>query len=246
MKIDLIDESVDLSANPNAKDYIGTVRIPLRDLITSTAPEVEIADCFPVRDEAGLEKGRMEVKISYKDYSPYNAALVDGRTGGGGDSFIISKFAERDIIGKIAEKFAGTLMESIDMIFDMLIEPGSMDASRISKQRFKSYILDITDNIRGQDVDILLKTHSLIAGKDYIELNDFRQIFEGPVSQAKLKKVEEMAEREKSYMHASKFLRQSSMNQDGFSGFAAAAGTMGGGHQEVPSHAMTFTKNPFE
>ena len=32
LKIDLIDESVDLS-QPNANDYIGSVRIPLRELM---------------------------------------------------------------------------------------------------------------------------------------------------------------------------------------------------------------------
>jgi hypothetical protein len=34
------------------------------------------------------------------------------------------------------------------MIFDMLIEPGSMDPTRITKKRFRDYIMDITDRIR--------------------------------------------------------------------------------------------------
>lgn len=65
-----------------------------------------------------------------------------------GDTFTISRFAEREIIGKIAEKFADSPMISIDMIFEMLIEPGSLDTNRISKLRFKNYILDITDSLR--------------------------------------------------------------------------------------------------
>ena len=58
-------------------------------------------------------------------------------------------------------------------------------------------------------MDILLKTHPMLAGKDYIDLNDFRAIFEIPVQLARERKGEELAEREKSYMHAQRYLRQS-------------------------------------
>lgn len=73
------------------------------------------------------------------------------RDGGMGENIVsgepapvLSKFAERDIVGKIAEKFADTLMESIDMIFDMLLEPGTFDSQKVSKARFKDYVLQIT------------------------------------------------------------------------------------------------------
>jgi hypothetical protein len=92
-------------------------------------------------------------------------------------------------VNKIAAKFADSLMESIDMIFDMLIEPGSYDTQKITKFRFKDYILSISDNLREQDIDIFLKTNSQIAGKDYIELSDFRSIFEVPVQAIKSKKA---------------------------------------------------------
>lgn len=45
--------------------------------------------------------------------------------------------------------------------------------------------MQICDNIREQEMDIFLKTQSLIAGKDFIELSDFRNLFEIPVAQAK-------------------------------------------------------------
>ena len=116
LKIDLIDESVDIMrGGVEARDYIGSVRVPLKDLIQSQ----ELADNFPVRDEKGVETGRMEVKITCRD--------SQGLEGVTGDAFIVSKFAEREIIGKIADKFADNIMESIDLIFDMLIEPGSFD-----------------------------------------------------------------------------------------------------------------------
>jgi hypothetical protein len=201
LKIDLIDESVDLANG--ASDYIGSVRIPLKGLnVTSTMVE-EINDAFPVRDENGAETGRLEVKFSCRDYQGLSSDML----GTGGDTFIMNKFAEREIIGKIAEKFAFSEMQSIDMIFDMLIEPGGMELTRVSKKRFRDYVLDITDRVRQQDVDILLKTHPLLAGKEYIDLNDFRSLFEVPVQMARSKKTEEIAEREKNFMQAQRYLR---------------------------------------
>jgi hypothetical protein len=130
LKIDLIDESVDLSQH-NAKDYIGSVRVPLRELMINE----EFADNFPVRDENGVETGRMEVRLSCKDYVPYPYEVDDKDLA----TFKVSKYAERDIINKIAEKFAQSPIGEIDFIFDMLLTPE--DNQRISKHRFKDYLL---------------------------------------------------------------------------------------------------------
>lgn len=80
LKIDLIDESVDINAQGGGqKDYIGSVRIALKELMI----QEEFADNLPVRDELGQESGRMEVRVSCKDHSPYPYA-----TGAGGmDTF---------------------------------------------------------------------------------------------------------------------------------------------------------------
>lgn len=137
----------------------------------------------------------MEVKIIVKEAQNY----TDTRKG---DQFVISKFTEREVVTKIAAKFAESLMESIDLIFDMLIEPGTYESNKISKQRFKDYVLSITDTLKDQEIDILLKTHQLLQGKDYIELGDFRAIFEMPVQQAKQKKLEELAARDQTYRQA--------------------------------------------
>ena len=151
-------------------------------------------DSFPVKDTNVTETGRIEVKVQCRDYSG-----LTGQIGGNGDVFIMSKFTEREVLGKISEKFATSDLLSIDMIFDMLIEPGSMDFTRITKKRFREYVLDITPSLREQDVDILLKTHPLLAGKDYIDVNDFKAMFEIPVQNARNKIIEEIAEREKNF-----------------------------------------------
>ena len=117
LKIDLIDESVDIS-QPNAKDYIGSVRIPLRELMLNE----EISDNFPVFDDNRVETGRMEVKLTCKDFSPYPYEINEGDLKGG--TMKMNKYTEREIISKIAAKFAESMSLDIEIIFDMLLENG--------------------------------------------------------------------------------------------------------------------------
>ncbi len=57
LKIDFIDDSVE--AMEGQRDYIGSARIPLRQLMMDD----HIADNYAVVDEVGKEHGRVEVKI---------------------------------------------------------------------------------------------------------------------------------------------------------------------------------------
>lgn len=78
----------------DAKDYIGSVRIPLRQLLTlGNASGAEIADCFPVKDSHGIDTGRMEVRIAIRDSTVY-AGQDDPRLGGA-DMFITNKYTEQ-------------------------------------------------------------------------------------------------------------------------------------------------------
>jgi hypothetical protein len=64
LRIDLLDDNVELTG----KDYIGSVRIGLNKLQINQSQTEEIADCFPVKNDQGLEVGRMEVRIACRDY----------------------------------------------------------------------------------------------------------------------------------------------------------------------------------
>ena len=126
-------------------------------------------------------------------------------------------------------------MDSIDMIFDMLLEPGQYDSLKISKYRFKDYVLSICGNtVREQDIDILLKTNSFVKDRDYIELSAFRSMFEVPVAEARQRKAEAKAELEKSYQVAQRYFQQS-MNTNQMN----ASQKMKTG---VPGMDLTFTQ----
>jgi hypothetical protein len=138
LQIDLIDESIDIT-RPEAKDFIGRVRIPLHVVFVGGGTgNDEYSESVAVLDEEGRTKGHLDVKLTCKDM--ISLGERDGQQLGG-ESFQISKFAERELVNKISEKFADSLIESTDMIFDMLIEAGAYDTQRISKFRFKDYIL---------------------------------------------------------------------------------------------------------
>lgn len=64
----------------------------------------------------------------------------------------------------------------------MLLENG--ENYRISKHRFKDYLLH-TMNVSEKDIDILLKTNIHIQGKDHIDKNDFKNMFENAIIDAR-------------------------------------------------------------
>jgi len=106
----------------------------------------ELSQYFQVIDMEGKAKGDLMVVFQVRDYSAIAEGISQLR-GGGTDAYF-TKVQEKEIISKIADKFADTLLESIDMIFDMLIAPGSYDSSKISTRRFKDYIMDIGVDVR--------------------------------------------------------------------------------------------------
>lgn len=87
---------------PNAKDYIGSVRIPLREVMLNE----ELSDNFPIYDDNRVETGRVEIKLTCKDFTPYPYELNEGDLTG---QMKMSKYAEREIIRKIAMKFAESM-----------------------------------------------------------------------------------------------------------------------------------------
>mmetsp|Transcript_35322 Transcript_35322/g.34350 ORF Transcript_35322/g.34350 Transcript_35322/m.34350 type:complete len:293 (-) Transcript_35322:159-1037(-) len=174
LKIDFMDESVEY--REHQRDYIGSVRVPLQQLVR----EGFVADNFPVVDEMGKENGRAEVRIESKDYDidMYGPAS-DLR--GGEMSVNISRMMEKDLLKKIAFKLAEIPYEEIDMFFDLFLQSSSgSDQNKVLKKDFKDIVL-LKFRVSGiveRDLELLLKAHPQISGKDYIDRNDFKHMFE--------------------------------------------------------------------
>lgn len=66
LTIDLIDESVDMTVS-GMRDYIGSVRIPLREVIIKGV----ISGTFAVIDEQRRQTGDLTVKIVMKDANSF-------------------------------------------------------------------------------------------------------------------------------------------------------------------------------
>lgn len=70
LTIDLIDESVDMTVS-GMRDYIGSVRIPLREVIIKGS----ISGTFAVIDEQRRQTGDLTVRISMKDADSFDDQL---------------------------------------------------------------------------------------------------------------------------------------------------------------------------
>ena len=149
----------------------------------------ELADNFPVKDAMGRETGRMEIKITCKDYNTYSMY-----SGADNANVTVSKFIEKDIITKISEALAEIPYEDMDLMFDFFNQ-GS-DPNKIFKKDFKEFILLNlrVRNVRETDLDLFLKSSFFIQNKDYIDRYDFRNLFEFHIREARNTKQQQTAE----------------------------------------------------
>ena len=65
LRIDFIDESVDLKATKDADDYIGSARIPLKDVFDQ---EMKTYTNLPIKNAKMMQTGMVEVQVSFLNY----------------------------------------------------------------------------------------------------------------------------------------------------------------------------------
>ena len=98
-----------------------------------------------------------------------------------------------DTIQKIALGFSngpdggGGAFEEIDMYFDMLFMKDNTNMQRVTRDMFIDFILiDMrVPDIKKQDLEILLRTHELLAGKTLFTRQELKAIFERPFKDAR-------------------------------------------------------------
>jgi hypothetical protein len=66
LKIDFIDESVDLVASPDASDYIGSCRIPLKEMLEKE----HLSNVYPIFNEKNMQMGTVDISLQF-----YNANI---------------------------------------------------------------------------------------------------------------------------------------------------------------------------
>ena len=62
-RIDFIDESVDMTPQAGVRDYIGSARVPLKDLMRVKEFEMEV----PIKDEHEVATGSIQVRMALHD-----------------------------------------------------------------------------------------------------------------------------------------------------------------------------------
>lgn len=110
LQIDLIDESVDMTV-AGMRDYIGSVRIPLRKLMITGS----IADTFAVVDENRRKTGELNVKITMHSVDDLSGMTIE-------ESMRLKRATqtEKETINKIVSLFAQSSPDGLDLVLDML------------------------------------------------------------------------------------------------------------------------------
>lgn len=122
LKIDFIDESVDIIANPDANDYIGSVRIPLQEYLDINE---KVKRTYPVVNEKNKEAGLVEVTIAlFIANSPEDIASNTNQGKFSKQEALQSEILIKEVVMHIVKKFADTGFGDLDAFMDMLFVSG--------------------------------------------------------------------------------------------------------------------------
>lgn len=138
--INFLDKGVDfgeVTQLDNLKDYIGSVRISLRDLATGSMKVIE-DDHFPVKNHLNKTMGTAAVKISFNsaDSAQEVIAIADERTRMRENELIMNEVTE-----KIVKGFAEFGFDDFDMIVDMLLKKNK-ENNQVSLDQFKQFVIE--------------------------------------------------------------------------------------------------------
>ena len=188
-RIDFIDESVEMTQE-GARDYIGSARIPLRDLLASG----ELIANVPIKDEHGMETGAVTVRMAIHDAQKHAQMSLEGSLSGG---VMQHKRMQADIVARIARFFAERHeFEEFDMYLNMLFMKDSTNMQRVTREMFIDYILvdHRIPDIGRKDLEIFTRTHELLQQKPHFTRQELMAIFERPFREARFAAAHREAE----------------------------------------------------
>ena len=116
LKIDFVDDNVDLEANSVANDYIGSARIPLKGMLTQDLFDQEV----DITNEKGIQTGKVQIRVAF-----YKASMRPRDGEPVGTTRIQSQELIKDVVQQISAKLA-SMTENQDL--EMALDPMFMKA----------------------------------------------------------------------------------------------------------------------
>lgn len=142
------------------RDYIGSVRIPLREVIIKGA----ISGTFAVIDEQRRQTGDLTVKIVMKDADSFEDQII------GVNMISQSTKIQGEVLRRTAIHFAQSGFEDLDLLFDILFLKDNSQSGKVTKEMFKDFVFSDLKmaQVTERDLDLLMKTHPGFSGKTII------------------------------------------------------------------------------
>lgn len=185
--IDLIDEAVDIS-RPGARDYIGSVRVPLREALVKG----QIMGTFPVIDENRAQNGELRLQISLMDAPSFDESQLLGEE----SRMAQTSPLQQEIVRKIVSHFVGNSFDDFDEVLNTLFMKVNASSGKVSKGILKEFLLE-NNNIPGlteKDLEVLFKTHSHLISKEVLTKQDLTQVFQTQFTEAQMRLHEELTQ----------------------------------------------------
>lgn len=160
-------------------DMIGTVKVPLADLIKGAS----IHERFPIRNLKLENVGQLEVKVSIIDIDPQFFDASNRQLYQQASTLHYNKQWEQELIYRIAKKLAKFPGE-VELLFGIF----SRGHKSVTKEDFKYTCLkrlQLKNEISEREIDMFLRGCPQLLDKNNVDLEDFLLIFSSAVSQAR-------------------------------------------------------------
>jgi hypothetical protein len=88
---------------------------------------------------------------------------------------------------RIAAHFTQAGFDDLDLIFDMLFVKDNSQSGKVTRGMFKDFIFNDLkiSTLTERDLDLVMKTHPGLSGKEILNRQDLKSVFEGPYKEAR-------------------------------------------------------------